>query len=82
MLLKIICNIHPSVSLSFHFFTTDLILLVAPGFSECVGSSQEWFQESNGLRVHYGTRKGSFRLWSAPPTPTCLCGTGLLVISG
>ena len=29
----------------FHFSTTYLLLLVAPGISECLGLSQEWSQE-------------------------------------
>lgn len=38
----------------FHFPTTYLLILVAPGVSEDLGLSQEWSPECCALRVRYG----------------------------
>lgn len=63
----------------FHFCSTHLILLVAPGVSECLRSSREWSQDCYVLLVHYGIRQVSSWAWSSPAV---LCSTRLVVISG
>ena len=54
----------------FYFSATDLLLLVVPGVSECLGSSQErsqeWSQDCYDPHVHYGIRQMSFWAWSSP----------------
>lgn len=42
----------------FHFPTAYLLLLVAPGVSECLGPSEEWSPEDYSLLMHYGTKQG------------------------
>lgn len=51
----------------FHFTTSYLFLLVAPGLSEVLGFSEAWSQECYSAFIHYGTRPGHFR-HSLPPT--------------
>ena len=59
----------------FHFSTTYLLLLVMPGVSECLGSSQEWSQECYNPPVHCDARQG---LSWALSVPTLLCMTPFL----
>lgn len=53
-----------------HFSIAYLLLSVAPGISECLRSSQEWFQECNAPLVNYDTGQGSSQ---ACPTPVQAC---------
>jgi hypothetical protein len=56
----------------FHFSNIYVLLLVVPGVSECLRSSQEWFQECDAPLVNYSTRQGSSQAWSAPTPPRSL----------
>ena len=64
----------------FHFSTTYLLLLVAPGVSEYLGSSVSDLLPSGAQRP----MQGSPSLWltPCPGRPPGLHGTGLLTISG
>lgn len=54
-------------SLCFSFFTTCSSDW-HPGSLECLGSSQEWSQESYALFVHYGAKQ-RLAWFPSPPTP-------------
>lgn len=53
----------------FHFSTAYLLILMVPGVSGCLGSSQEWPQECYALLVQGGR-------WLSPAgSPSGSCGT-------
>ena len=63
----------------FHLSTTCLLILVVPGVSGCLGSSQKWSQECTVQFMQCGTWHGSSQAWSASPG---LHSDGLVVVSG
>ena len=66
----------------FYFSATDLLLLVALGVSECLGSSQEWSQECYAPLMHYDAGQGSSQAWSEPYIASGWCSFQASSLSG